>query len=69
MVIPINDVICFANKSQKFDIRIIARQLAAEVPKELPSREGKPVWAEGWLFHERIQGSKGVSSTQPLTRT
>ena len=24
----------FANKSQKFDIRIIVRQLATEVPKE-----------------------------------
>ena len=43
MVITINDVICFANKSQKFDIRIIVRQLATEVPKELPSREGKPL--------------------------
>jgi len=43
MVIPINDVICFANNSQKFDIRIIVRQLATEVPKELPSREGKPL--------------------------
>ena len=33
-VITIYDVFGFANKAKKFDIHVIARQLADEVPKE-----------------------------------